>query len=56
MFLTDGEENLEVGVGLLEVHHPLVQASLSVFRLIVGLERRQFVLLEPSEREDDVGA
>jgi len=54
--LTDREQDLQGRVGFFEVYHPLVQTDLAVLCLVIGLEASQFVLLQPSEGEDDVGA
>lgn len=56
ILLTDREQDLQGRVGLLEIHHPLVQTDLAVLRLVVRLEAGQLVLLQPAEGKDNVGA
>lgn len=54
--LTDSEKGFQFGVGLLQVLDAIVETDLAVLGLVVALERRELALLEPAEREDDVGA
>lgn len=54
--LTDSKQGFQFGVGLLQVLDAVVEADLAVLGLVVALEGRELTLLEPAEREDDVGA
>ena len=54
--LTDGQEDLEARIDLLEGVDALVEADLAVLGLVVGLERAELALLQPAEGEDDVRA
>lgn len=53
---TDGQQNLEVWILLFKIRDALVESLLAGLRFVGGVERAQFVLLHPSEREDEVGA
>lgn len=54
--LTEGQQNLELGVGLLQRHDSFVEAGFPVLGLVVALETAQLALLEPAESIDDVSA
>lgn len=54
--LTDSQKNLQRRIAFLQAEHTLVEPDFAVLRLVVRLEARQLVLLEPAEGEYDVGA
>lgn len=54
--LTDGKEDLETGVLLLEVDDSLVETFLPILGVVRSVEGGQLMLFHPPEREDDVRA
>lgn len=55
---TNGQQDLKLRIPGLEADDSLVETFLSVGRCrdVVGLERRQLAVLDPSEGKDDVRA
>lgn len=54
--LTDRKQDLQGRISLFKIYYPFVQADLAVLRFVIRFETGQFVLLQPSEGEDYVGA